>query len=364
MLWAFPEQTSGLHDEFLAGEFRVRLRGNSLELTFEGSGVCSPESARSLADSYVETLSRLMVGPLSLTTEADFLARTTPPFGGQMTGSSGWRQDRDRARRVVREARNEFLKAADPWLRRCYDHLQDAVENRMNPSPSGERTAYHDVYMAMEVLIDRFGSEDAAIAAEGSKNKLPSKRSLLGKSAAEFFQNVLGIDDASVKRTGQIDGKGYAGREKYEAMINAGRPVDLAWLTAFKLGLQYAFGVPGKMPMEAIKQGPPLVFMSMPEVGVHAPWCYAVDRSRHPKTDTYIVHEGPCVPNEPNAIQAPPAKALVENNPPGDVVIDTKPAAADKDDEGDGEQLEVVRLPEPPEPFNPGIRERDRGRSS
>jgi len=171
ILWAFPEQTSGLHDEFLAAEFRVRLTGNRLELTFEGSDVCSPESARSLADSYVETLSRLMVGPLSLITEADFSARTTPPFGGLMTGSSAWRQDRDRARRVVREARNEFLKVADPWLRRCYDHLQDAIENRMNPSPSGDRTSYHDVYMAMEVLIDRFGSEDAAIATLGQSVK-------------------------------------------------------------------------------------------------------------------------------------------------------------------------------------------------
>jgi hypothetical protein len=162
MLWAFTQDSSGLQDEFIAGEFRVRLMGNSLELTFEGAGVCSPESARSLAESYVQTLSRLIVAPLSLITEADFLARTTPPFGGQMTGSSTWRQDRDRARRAVREARNELLQSADPRLRRCYDHLQDAVEHQMKPSPSGERTAYHDVYMAMEVLIERFGSQKEA----------------------------------------------------------------------------------------------------------------------------------------------------------------------------------------------------------
>jgi len=79
-----------------------------------------------------------------------------------MTGSSTWRQDRDRARRAVREARNELLQSADPRLRRCYDHLQDAVEHQMKPSPSGERTAYHDVYMAMEVLIERFGSQKEA----------------------------------------------------------------------------------------------------------------------------------------------------------------------------------------------------------
>jgi len=33
-----------------------------------------------------------------------------------MTGSSAGRQDRDRARRVVREARNELLASGDPWL--------------------------------------------------------------------------------------------------------------------------------------------------------------------------------------------------------------------------------------------------------
>ncbi len=171
MLWASTQGTSSLHDEFIAGEFRVRLMGNILELTFEGSGVCSPESARSLAESYVETLSRLIVAPLSLISEADFLARTAPPFGGRTADSSARWQDRDRARRAVREARNELLQAADSWLRRCYDYLQNAVEHRINPSPSGERTAYHDVYMAMEVLIERFGSDKAAVAALGQSVK-------------------------------------------------------------------------------------------------------------------------------------------------------------------------------------------------
>jgi len=37
----------------------------------------------------------------------------------------------------------------------------------MNPAPSGERAAYQDVYMAMEVLIERFGSKKKAVAALG-----------------------------------------------------------------------------------------------------------------------------------------------------------------------------------------------------
>jgi hypothetical protein len=51
----------------------------------------------------------------------------------------------------------------------------------MNPSPSGERTAYHDVYMAIEVLIERFGGQKEAVAAlgksvEDAKRLADSKR--------------------------------------------------------------------------------------------------------------------------------------------------------------------------------------------
>src|SRR5262245_27119641 len=167
MLWSFTQDYSGLQDEFIADRFRVRLMGNGLELTMEGSGVCSPELARILAESYVQILNRLIVvPPLVLTTEAEFLERTTPPFG-PMSGSSTGRQDWEGARRAVREARNELLATDDPWLRRCYDHLQDALEHEMNPSPSSERTAYQDVYMAMEVLMERFGGQEGAVTALG-----------------------------------------------------------------------------------------------------------------------------------------------------------------------------------------------------
>jgi hypothetical protein len=64
-----------------------------------------------------------------------------------------------------------------------------------------------------------------------------------------------------------------------------------------------------KHAMESGDKPRSLVFMSLPEAGVHAPWCFALDRARHPKSDIAIIHEGPCLPNEPNAIQAPPAKA-------------------------------------------------------
>jgi hypothetical protein len=157
------------------------------------------------------------------------------------------------------------------------------------------------------------------------------------------------------------------GNPKVVARLNRESELGTINHSVFINLMDRGFGRPIPMEAEAKEVAPSVVFVSMPEAGVHAPWCYAVDRSRRPKSDIAIIHEGPCLPDEPNtnAIQAPPAKALEKGNPPGEGIIDatvTKPAAADKADEPEGELLELVRLPEPPEPFNPGIRERDRGR--
>jgi len=101
-----------------------------------------------------------------------------------------------------------------------------------------------------------------------------------------------------------------------------------------------------------------LVFISKPDEGLHLPWCWANEASRESKA--IVVHQGPCrVEKEPDEITAGPAaiKALEVSRPAVDV-IEVKGAT-----EPEGEPLELVEPhPEPPEPFNPGIRERDRGR--
>ena len=50
MLWTHQKNVHGLSDEFIAKGFRVRLMGSILEVSFEGSGTCSPDSAKSLAE--------------------------------------------------------------------------------------------------------------------------------------------------------------------------------------------------------------------------------------------------------------------------------------------------------------------------
>lgn len=164
MLWPLHGDLSGASDEFIAEGFRVRLIGNRLEVSFEASGTCSPEAAKALAEKYVDVLGKRLAMAAALITEAEWSARTTPPFGANMTISST-RQDRSRVARAVREARNELLASADEALRRCYDYRQDAHQH-VNTAE-----AVYAIYKAMEVLEERFGNEQKAVAKLGKQFK-------------------------------------------------------------------------------------------------------------------------------------------------------------------------------------------------
>jgi hypothetical protein len=163
MLWPPHDNVRGASDEFIAKGFRVGLMGSALEVSFEDSGTCSPVSARSLAEKYVETLAKHLATTLTLMTEDDWVLRTTPPLGRMMTLNIQ-RQDRGRAVRAVRNARNELLASEDRTLRKCYDYLQDALER----VPPGNDEAAYDAYKASEVLEERFGGEKKAVAALGT----------------------------------------------------------------------------------------------------------------------------------------------------------------------------------------------------
>jgi len=84
----------------------------------------------------------------------------------------------------------------------------------MNPSAASERTAYHDVYMAMEVLIERFGGKEKAVAAlgkcvEDAKRLANSKRHIKKKDSRH--------------RLREIDGIGNPGHPAYERYLTSGR---------------------------------------------------------------------------------------------------------------------------------------------
>ena len=74
-----------------------------------------------------------------------------------------------------------------------------------------------------------------------------NNRTLIGKSVAETLKNMLGFDDESVQRTGQIDREGYGARLRLAKMLRGERDVDPAFIGALKFTFAYAFGSPRRM---------------------------------------------------------------------------------------------------------------------
>jgi hypothetical protein len=151
--------------------YRVRLLGSTLELTYEGPGQSSPEAADVVAQRYVGLLRKYFPVLGTSVPEEHFLDRSAPPFGSQMTSGYHERDPRDplldprNVAAALKAARNEFLgNSSEEWLKRCYDHLQEARGEacKLNGEPG------YEAYKAVEVVVQRFGSEKAADAALGT----------------------------------------------------------------------------------------------------------------------------------------------------------------------------------------------------
>ena len=169
IMWPLHGNQSIGSDEFIAEGFRIRLMGNRLEMSFEAPGTCSLDSAKALAVKYVEALGGkgLLMSPPLLLTEAEWLQRATPPFGGNaMTFFN--QDDPSRIEYAVREARNELLTAADQTLRRCYDYLSDA---QVNMHAHKNDVAAYAAYKAIELMERRFGGEGEAVKVLGKRLK-------------------------------------------------------------------------------------------------------------------------------------------------------------------------------------------------
>jgi hypothetical protein len=200
MLWSPGGHFSTAFDNFITSRFRVQLRGIVLELSFEASGTCSQDSAEALAEKYVEALGKCLGMPPHLMTEAEWLKRTTPPFGRMMTISTN-REDRNHVASAMREARTAMLTPEDETLRRCYDHLQEAREYMLLHNDEG---AHFAAYKAMEALEMAFGGEVKAIAALGetfkvaktaanSKRHIPEKVQRQPKASMPAVELVAGV---------------------------------------------------------------------------------------------------------------------------------------------------------------------------
>jgi len=157
---------------------------------------------------------------------------------------------------------------------------------------------------------------------------VPNKRTLIGKSVSETLSNWLGFDDAAVERTGMIDGKGYGGRLKLEAMWNKGRPIDPQFVALGKFLFSYAYGNPGKMVMESKQQRPPVIFLGSKPWDPENPNNKAMDARSARMIEAKDAEEK--------------LRALEAKQPE---IIDVESAKADE-----GETLERVIEPPPPDP--------------
>jgi hypothetical protein len=157
-----------------------------------------------------------------------------------------------------------------------------------------------------------------------------NKSTLVGKGVSEIFKHMMGIDDAAVERTGQINREGYGFRRRWQEILDGTRNPDPAYTNVVKLSLAYAVGNPGKL-QEASKQRESLVFLTTNGM---VPWDPRAD-SMKDITDRMLIQK-----SAEEKVLALEAKA--------------EPVAADKADHDSEtpESLELVQ--EPPQDFNLG----------
>jgi hypothetical protein len=155
---------------------------------------------------------------------------------------------------------------------------------------------------------------------------------------AETLSNWLGFDDASVERTGQINGDGYRGRQKLRDMWDDKRPVHPQYITLAKFLFSYAHGLPGKhQEPKAAKE--PFLFINYRQVDPMAAKTTAMLESKAQEERLLAIEEGRVDPEE---------------------ILRARAAAEAKKDDPPGEELEAVVPPPEPYEFPQPVRERDR----
>ena len=107
------------------------------------------------------------------------------------------------------------------------------------------------------------------------------------------------------------------------------------------------WGRPIPMEEEAKPAAPTLVFGTLHG---YVPWDRRIPAARAMDERSARMNAAKAEELKMQAIESGKDPVVIEA---GAADAKAKSATADKADEGDGEQLEVVRLPEPPEPFNP-----------
>jgi hypothetical protein len=144
VLYPYRPEFIHLQDEFVIDGGRIRVGGNTIEVESDDTAL-----AQRVAERYVEWLQRHFPGAYHAISQEEY-ASYPPEVVGGWGSSLLVKEDpgrKDRARRAVREVRNEMLKGGDAALRRSYDYLQDAREREKGQS--------FDLYKVVETTRTR-----------------------------------------------------------------------------------------------------------------------------------------------------------------------------------------------------------------
>ena len=170
-------QLGFLHDQFVQGSLRLKLRGTSLVVDIEKTSATPElsELAASFARSYLARLAQALHESLHLLTEEEFA--NLPQWASQNAAMafSGMNQPpgdpKDRAR-ILREVRHNSITYDWP-LKVCYDYMQNAL--------AAEDRFFPEIYKMIETMENHLGGE----AALKAKSCLPDEVKLLKKLANE-----------------------------------------------------------------------------------------------------------------------------------------------------------------------------------
>lgn len=151
ILWPNHEYLSVTSDEFVTERFRLRLRGNSLNVEVEQSESGNFHAqARQLAEQYIRLLSKYVPLAVRLITIEEFESMPARMITVRSPNSEEIR----RIHRAIGKARSELLASGDPTLRQCYEYIEDAREH--------DRESLFFLYKLIESVKHRFGGWEQA----------------------------------------------------------------------------------------------------------------------------------------------------------------------------------------------------------
>lgn len=153
-----PQDFTPFHDEFVFGQFHLRLAGNSITVEVEEETLTDElrSTASDLAQRYAKALKKHSLASFILIPIEDYVSMIdgtqTIEIGGSTASERVRRELRERFAKGVRLARNEILADDYPALRQCYEYLQDAREDK--------ELFYVHVYKFIETVEDQFGGQE------------------------------------------------------------------------------------------------------------------------------------------------------------------------------------------------------------